>query len=816
MDSRSVGTLALACFIASGIGMFGTPAFAAPSYTQLVEQARRGDQAAALEYLRALPAPTAAQRLDHLLIAGWAGNDEEVIRLYEQNKPMVANNPDAVAAMARARRNRGDWSEALNGYHRARSLAPGRNDFHLSLLMTMADMGQTPAAIRRARVWLDNSPELVEARLALGYALMRDGQQHAALTEYDRARSIVPGRPDVIREYVFALQRAGLPVMALRVAEQNRSMISDAEIRVIHADMLAEQVRLADTATRSEHERFAIADRALGQADALTAQWQDQPAAQVDLQRVRIDRLGALHARVRMDEVIEEYRHFQAEKIVLPNYALGWVASALLYSRKPVEAAALYRQITAASTSKDSLRFADQQGLYFSLIESEQLGEANELSKQIAAAQSPRRYPRGIPQGLPNDTWLAGQSLLANNSLYRDDLPAAQAAFEQLSDAAPGNVSLRTSRAAIYAARGWPRRAEQELKIAETASPRSLEVEAGQGFNALSLQEWRQVDGLADDLIQRFPESLTAQRIERARQVHHMAELRLAGYRGRSSDDSVSGAGDLGLEAVVYSEPMRDDWRLFAGGGFGRGEFDEGSANHRWLRAGVEHRIRDHTLEVEVSRHDFGYGNRLGGRLSGAHDINDYWRYGWSAELLSAQTPLRALNSDVDADSLSAFVRWRASEQREAGLSVAPMRFSDGNERFSVVLDGRQRLYTAPRFLLDLGVELAASSNSQGDKGPYFNPQDDLGLIATLNFSHILRRHYESIWSQDLQVGAGHYRQNGFSGGFMGLVGYGQRIRFNNVLDVGFLVSALNRPYDGERERDYRLVLDLNFRFEGL
>ncbi|WP_373185781.1 poly-beta-1,6 N-acetyl-D-glucosamine export porin PgaA [Halopseudomonas sp.] len=816
MPSRSVGKLALACFIASGIGICGAPAFAAPSYAQLVEQARRGDQAAALEYLRALPAPTAAQRLDHLLIAGWAGKDDEVIRLYEQNKPLVANNPDAVAAMARARRNRGEWSEALNGYHLARSLAPERNDFHLSLLMTMADMGQTPAAIRRARVWLERAPDLLDARLALGYALMRDGQQHAALAEYDRAHDMAPGRSDVLREYIFALQRSGLPVMALRVAEENRDLIAGAEFRAIRGDILAERVRLADTASRAEHERFMVADRALQQADALGDEWQNQPAADADLQRVRVDRLGALHARVRMAEVVAEYRRFQAEQSVLPPYALRWVASALLYTRQPAEAAELYRRVIAAGNSRDPLWIADHQGLYFSLIESEQLSEADDLSKQLAAAQPARLYPLGIPQGRPNNAWLDSQSLLANNSLYRDDLPAAQQAFEQLSDAAPGNVSLRTSRASVYAARGWPRRAEQELKIAESTSPRSLEVEAGQGFNALSLQEWRQADDLADDLIQRLPESLTAQRLERARQVHHMAELRLAGYRGSSSDDSISGAGDLGLEAVVYSEPMRDAWRLFAGGGFGRGEFQEGSADHRWLRAGVEHRIRDHTLEAEVSRHDFGYGNRLGGRLSGTHDINDLWQYGWSAELLSAQTPLRALNSDIDADSLSAFVRWRASEQREVGLSVSPMQFSDGNDRFSVVLDGRQRLYTAPRLLLDLGAELSASSNSQGDEGPYFNPQNDLGLMATLNLSHILRRHYESIWSHDLQVGVGHYSQNGFDGGAMGLVGYGQRIRFNSVLDAGFVVSALSRPYDGEREREYRLVLDLNFRFEGL
>lgn len=816
MLSNLAGRRVIACCFSLGLTLGSGLVWADQSYNDLVERARLGDQQPALDYLRQLPALTATQQIDLLLIASWAGEDEEVLRLYQSNRSLYEKNADTVAAMARARRNRGEWNEAVNGFQLARSLAPARADLLQAQLMTMADMGQTPAAIKRARVWTEQAPRQLEARLALGYALMLDGQQHASLAEYDRAWTLAPGRRDVLREYLFALQRAGLPVLALGIAEQHPELLGEDELRVMRADALAERVRLADTSSRSESERFVIADRALAQADSMMQEWQALPEAQADVIRVRVDRMGALHARVDMQGVVDEYYALKDMQVALPPYALRWAASAMLYLRQPELAAELYREVIAGSNDKDQSWLSDHQSLYYALIESEQLAEADQLSKQLAEAQPARLYPLGVPGGRPNNNWLDSQVLVANNALYRDDLPAAQQAFESLSDSAPGNVSLRTSRASVYAARGWPRRAEEQLKIAESTAPKTIEVQAGQATTALALQEWRQVDLLADDLVERFPENLRAQRVDRLRDVHHMAELRVAGYRGKSSDDSVSGGNDFGVETVLYSSPFKDDWRVFAGGGIGRGEFIEGDAEHDWLRAGIEHRIRNNTLEAEVSSHEFGFGRRAGARLAGVHDVNDTWQYGWSAELLSAATPLRALNSNIDADSLSVYTRWRESESREMSLSLLPMSFSDGNDRLSLVLAGTQRVFTAPRLLVDAGLELSTSRNSQGGEGPYFNPDADASVFSTLNLSHIMYRRYETVWSQDLQLGLGYYDQRDFSGGGMGLIGYGQRLRMNDVFDSGFMLSALSRPYDGDREQEYRLVLDVNFRFKGL
>ncbi|WZB75262.1 hypothetical protein WJ972_01275 [Achromobacter insuavis] len=88
--------------------------------------------------------------------------------------------------------------------------------------------------------------------------------------------------------------------------------------------------------TRAEAERFAIADRALARYDALIPAWEalGEPARQ-DVLRARIDRLHALHARVRMADVVREYEALRAQDVAVPRYALNDVASAYLYLRQP-------------------------------------------------------------------------------------------------------------------------------------------------------------------------------------------------------------------------------------------------------------------------------------------------------------------------------------------------------------------------------------------------------------------------------------------------------------------------------------------------
>ena len=798
-----------------------TFAVADPAYDALIIQARNGNFTPALTQLRQLSAErqTPGQVSDHLVIAGWAGQDAEVLKVYEAQGKNRNLSTQALATVARTYRNQQQWAKAEAVYRQALLREPSNVDLQLGLALTQADGGQASEAVQRTRALVAAKPDDPNRRMALGYALTRAGLNYDALFEFDQAFIRAGDKPEVAREYIVALQKARLPEPALRLAAQRPGLLDPVTQRRLEGDLAAERVRMAEFATRTEKERYVIADRALQDYDTLLARWTPDASAHDDVVRWRIDRLGALKARARTAEVIREYETLTAEGVQLPTYAVRWVAASYLDQRQPEKAEPLYRQALSATDAEPDDRVEDSTALFYALQESDKGVEAREVANTLANNQKPRVELKGLPIGNPNDAWMDAQQLSAQSGVYGGDLPGSEAGLDALVARAPGNVGLHLAQADMYRARDLPRRAEATLKETEAQVPRDIGLEVSQAYTAMDLQEWRQLDVLADDVIARNPDSRQVQRLQRLRNVHDMAEVRVEAYTGKSYGGgnngdvgAVTGSRDWGIESVIYTPPIDEDWRLFAGAGYATADFSEGTGQHRWQRVGVERRTRDMTLEAEVSNHSYGFGSKQGARVSIARDINDNWQYGGSLDYLSATTPIRALNADITANGGSGFIRWRANESREWKLSLSPSHFSDGNDRIETLLTGREGIYSSPGVQVDLGLEVSASRNSKADT-VYFNPKSDFSVLPTVTVNHVLYHRYETQWSQQFQVGAGTYSQKDYSTGGVGLVGYGQRVRWNDVLEAGANLSLISRPYDGVRERDLRLLVDLTYRF---
>lgn len=794
-------------------------ALAGPSadYDALILRARAGDYEPALAMLRQ-QGPTASTRAihDHIIIAGWAGKPAEAVTAYERLPASAVLPADVQLAVARAYRDEQRWQDALARYREGLRRHPAQPAFAAGEIMTLADAGQFDAARAAGLKWVARQPRNPDARLALAYVHARQGQPFEALHQADLAQGLAPESPAVQREYIYALQRARMADVALERAQRRPDLFNAAQMRGFEADALAQQVRLAAMPTRSEAERFAIADRALAGYDTLIPAWRQLgEEARDDVARARIDRLHALHARARMADLTQEYEALIAEGISVPRYALNDVASAYLYQRQPERARDLYRQVAADEAfdhDDPEQRLANQTGRYYALAEGEQYDETGAVTEAVQSGYAPWLYPKGQATRIPNDLKLESSQTLAAARLQADDTVAAQQHLEDMVANAPNNSGLRSDLAIVYRARELPRASEAELKMAETQSPRSLGVENGQGFTALDLQEWRQAEALSADTLARAPENLTSRRLAREWEVHNKAELRISGYRGLASDSPVNGNGDFGIDAVLYSSPIHYNWRVFGGGGYATGDFEEGRGDYRWLRTGVEWRGRDLTVEGEVSTHDYGHGVKPGVRLSAAYDLDDHWQIGGSGEIMSRDTPLRALTNDISSNRLTGYVRWRANERREWTLAVAPSRFSDGNQRWELGINGRERVYTAPHLKADLELELSSQRNTRDD-APYFNPSADFMAVPGVRLTHTLYRRYETAWEQIGTLGAGAYSQQGYGTGGVIALGYGQRYRANDVLDMGAMVTGISRPYDGVRERELRIVFDLAYRF---
>lgn len=792
-------------------------ALAASDYDILIQRARNGDYQPALTMLQQREQQGRADkrsRYDHMLIASWAGLPKEVLRLYQESAQAPSALPAPVLlSVARAYRDTKDWDNALALYRLGQARFPAEPSFALDEAMTLADTGQTDLAISRAQALAQAKPVSADAHLALSYIYRIKQEPYAALEQADRARSLAPNKLPVIRGHILALQQARMAQAALRTAQEHPVAVSPAEMRELQGDYAAELSNLASMPTRSREERFDIADKALARYENELAQWQPSDAQHAIL-RARIDRMQALEARSRMQDTINEYEQLIAEGITPPDYILNEVAAAYLYLRQPDKSRDLLQRALDSKIAQPEKieQINDQTSLYYSMIEDERFNEASKLITDAQASQATWLSVKGVTEKVPNDAHLILEQTAAIGKQYANDLAGADKRLSAMVALAPRDVNQRVALAQIHRERTWPQLAERELKMAETLQPGNHELIAEQGQTALELQEWKQAEILKDTTQARYPEAVSSKRLARDWEVHQKSELRVTGYLNNTSNSPVSGNGDFGIDTVLYSPPIDYNWRGFAGGGYARGNFEEGRSTYRWMRGGVEWRGRDLTAEAEVSANNYGFGTKTGARLSAAYDLNDHWQVGASAAFRSHETPLRALANNIYSNKLAVFARWQANEGREWTFSVSPSRFSDGNNRVEMQINGRERVYSSPRVAVDLHLDVGASRNTLED-APYFNPRSDLTVVPSVSLTHTIYRHYDTSLEQTFTLGGGTYTQQGYGTGAIGLLGYGLRYRFNKVVDVGISVTGVSRPYDGVRERDLNVMANINFRF---
>lgn len=807
------------CGLAISLAASQATAITRQDYDATILRARAGDYAPALTMLREqqrLNPVNLRAAYDHILIASWAGRPRETVQVYAAMKPPPARPPaNVVAAVAAAYRDTRQWYAALTLYRQGRLLYPDQSVFMVGEIKTLADAGRPDDAIATGEPLARYRPADADLELALAYAYQKKKGVSPALEHTSRAYAL-SNQAYVTREYIHSLRLASLHGPALRLATQHPELLTDEELRGLQADYAAELTRLAGLPSQGERHRFDIADKAIGMYDQLIPAWLQKGAeACADVARLRADRLRALHARVRMADVVHEYEAMQAEGMTVPDHVLDDVASAYLYLRQPEKAVALYTHLTStmAGEKEDaSVIVTRKLGLFYALQESGQYRVSDELLAQANEEQPIWHWLKGQPTGVPNDSKLDVIRVVALAPLYRGDTKTSTRKLETLVAEAPNNSSLRGALALAYRAQERPRAAERELKMGQTLTPRSLEIETGQGYTALALNEWRQAEIMTDDVSARFPEDLRVQRLAREWAVHNKRELRVSGYRGITSDSPVSGSGDMGIETVLYSAPIHYNWRAYAGMGYAEGKFEEGKAHYRWQKAGAEWRSRGVTLEAEASAHSYGHGIKPGLRAGVHFNLNDQWEIGAAGELRSRQTPLRALKANVYSNSLELNGRWHADDTREWSFSLTPSHFTDGNKRLSAMIMGRQQFYASPALKSDLLLEISGSRNTQRG-GNYYNPLTDLFAMPSIRLSHTLYRRYENALVQTFTAGAGAYAQKGYGTGAVASLGYGMHYQANDVVDIGATITATSRPYDGKRERDVRITLELGLRF---
>ena len=128
-------------------------AFANTPYDEMVLDARAGHYTPALTVLRQVPPgqATTGQISDHLQIAGWAGLDAEVVKVYETQGRDRTCRSCADRHCAGLPQPEALGFDANRVYSKALAIEPDNPELQLGLALTQADAGKPDQAVTRAK-----------------------------------------------------------------------------------------------------------------------------------------------------------------------------------------------------------------------------------------------------------------------------------------------------------------------------------------------------------------------------------------------------------------------------------------------------------------------------------------------------------------------------------------------------------------------------------------------------------------------------------------------------------------------------------------
>ncbi len=242
-----------------------------------------------------------------------------------------------------------------------------------------------------------------------------------------------PQNKTALASLMATLTRNRIDSPALGLA--NSVELTPAEKRNLQLNAAAELVRLADTPSREEKARYALARTALTQYDAMIAAWHPDPQAAPDIIRARIDRLGALYASAEYAQVIREYQSLIAQQQTVPDWAIGWVISSFIALKQIEPALTLIHQHPSWLTSQQN----EEHELFYALLDTGQYPAAQRYVARLTRNAPYIRRLYGSPTPQPNDDWLTAQSPNVHYLAATNDPPQAEARMQRLAATAPGN-----------------------------------------------------------------------------------------------------------------------------------------------------------------------------------------------------------------------------------------------------------------------------------------------------------------------------------------------------------------------------------------
>ncbi|WP_242489904.1 poly-beta-1,6 N-acetyl-D-glucosamine export porin PgaA [Noviherbaspirillum cavernae] len=785
-------------------------------YEAAIQSAHAGNETAAIEKLTAwLHADPDNRRIMHDLAAVlvMVGRDDAALQYYERIA-RVDSPPYAIKSVALAARRAGRLADAEAAYRLLLKKTPEDAEAHAGLAYVWMALGRTDDALAYVSGHLPRPPIAYTRRdVALVVALAELHEHHKdwllAASAYQDVLTLDPGFRYALRGRVFAVNKAGLPHLAKRLADRQPDAFSEDERRQLAHDAAGRTVIFGQAQLEADARaaRFATTDVGLQANHETGDRFGERPAT-------LFDRLVALRDRVRMRDAVELYQHLCAAGVTVPAYAKAAAADAYLYLEQPEIARDLYREAIdeVRQGGGENVR-AWQIALFYAYGEAEQHDEAQAVADGLHRDTSPmmNKGMRGIEE--PNPAYSQTALLSAQARLYAGRLDQAEQRLAELRALAPHNSSIRSSWASLQSSREKPRAALEEFTLLRIDDPKSVDVAVGQGESLLTLNQFAEARAVLAPLLESSPESKAVQNFADRVDRHDRLLLQIDTTLGRGG--SVAGAESV-FDSRLYSAPLKDSlgepYRVFAHVSRSQGHTDGSSLARTRIGAGIDYRARDISVEAEVNQ-AITAPDANGIALALSWSLSDAWRTSVFVDTNLNDLAAAAFRNGVTGKAIGASVTWIDNESRSAGASVSRTQFSDENVREGVRIWWNERWVSGPVFKLDSSVGLYTSTNSLSDR-VYFSPKRDKEASVAVTGEWLTWRRYQRSFTQRLTYTFGRYWQEGFENDAVGDLRYEHAWRDDHGIALRYGMGYGFHPYDGNRENRRYGYLNLEWQIK--
>jgi biofilm PGA synthesis protein PgaA len=797
-----------------------TLALTPEEYEAVIRGAHDGSLAPAIRRLQEWRAAFPGDRridYDFVALLGKAGKHEEAV-IYGRQLLGLDVPPYAIKSVADAARATGRAQEAEAAYRLLLSKTPDDAEAHAGLAYAWMAQDLTQQALdhvvqRLPKMASQYQRSDVPLIVALAELHERRSEWLPAATAYQDALRFEPGFQYALRGRVFALQRAGMPHLAKRLAETRPDAFNADEMHQLAQAAAARMITFgkAQLATGDKRSRFSTTDMALAESANLRGRVGVKPVAQ-------LDRLIALRDRVRMREAADLYESLTTAKAPIPSYAKAAAADAYLYLEQPEKARDLYREALKTASAGDQAEIPDWEiGLMYAYNEAEQHGEAQALADRLLA-ETPAMGHHGV-RGveMPNEDYSRVAVMSALVRLYAERLDQAEERLGELRAQAPFNSDVRAAWASLQTARERPRAALEEFTLLQIDEPKSILAAVGRGEALLALNEYSEAKTLLPPLLADYPEDKAVQNFSRKLSFYDSPHLRVETTVGRGA--ATAGAESV-FDAALYSAPLFGDaYRVFSHVSRSQGRVDVPAANGAASReetvartragAGINYRSRFLTAEAQVNR-AMNTASKNGAALGLTLAPSDAFHGRLTLDTNVNDLPAVAYRNNVTAKALKLNLTWSLHESRKIGGDLSRTRFSDENLRDEARLWWTERWVSGPVFKLDTTLALYGSKNSEAQR-VYFNPKRDREADFTVNGEWLSSRRYERWFKQRVALTRGKYRQDGFRSAAAADLRYEHEWSRDQGMTLRYGIGHGFHPYDGVRESRNYGYLSLNW-----